>query len=75
MTFHVSITEADGRATASSHIDSFKTKQEKLFMLVSIGPKEMISHKTYRLFMENFKGEVAAADANSRAVLTETVAV
>ena len=75
MTFHVSITEADGRATVSSHIDSFKTKQEKLFMLIPLGPKEMISYKTYRLFMENLKSAVAAADANSRAVLTETTAV
>lgn len=75
MTFHVAVTDADCGAKASSHIDSFKTKQEKLFMLIPLGPKNMLAYKTYRLFMENLKAAVAAADAKSRAVLTETVAV
>ena len=44
MTFHVAITDADGGATASSHIDNFKTKQDKLLMLIPLGPKNMIAY-------------------------------
>jgi hypothetical protein len=44
MTFHVAITDAEGGGTASSHIDSFKTKQDKLLMLIPLGPKNMIAY-------------------------------
>lgn len=75
MTFHVAIRDADDGAKASSHIDSFKTKQDKLLMLIPLGPKNMISYKTYRRFMENIRAAIAAADTSSRAVLTEKAAV
>ena len=70
MTFHVSITDVDSGAEVSTHIDSFKTKQDK-YMLIPVGPKKMLAYKTYRLFMENLKAAVDAVDAKSRAVLTE----
>jgi len=75
MTFHVSITDADGGAEASSHIDRFKTKQQKLFVLIPFGRKRMLSYNTYRLFMENMKVAIAAADTKSRVVLTEKAVV
>jgi len=75
MTFHVAIADSDGGTRASSHIDNFKTKQEKLFMLIPLGPKNMIAYKTYRLFMENMKAALAAADRNSRTVLIEKAVV
>jgi len=75
MTFHVAITDADGGARASSHIDSFKTKQDKLLMMIPLGPKNMMAYKTYRLFMENIRGAITAADTSSRTVITEEAAV
>jgi hypothetical protein len=75
MTFHVVITDADGGAKASSHIDSFKTKQDKLLMMIPLGPKNMMAYKTYRLFMENIRGAITAADTSSRTVITEEAAV
>jgi hypothetical protein len=75
MTFLVAITDADGGATASSHIDSLMTKQDKLLMLIPLGPKSMIAYKTYRLFTENIRAAIAAADTSSRTVLTEKTTI
>jgi hypothetical protein len=75
MTFHLSIMDVDGGAEASSHIDRFKTKQETLLAVIPLGPKRMLCYNTYRLFMENMKEAIAAADTRSRVVLTEKAVV
>jgi hypothetical protein len=71
MTFHVTIADAPNGSTAASRIDRFKTKQQKLLMLIPLGPKTIMAYKTYRLFMTNLQSAVTAADPASRIVVTE----
>jgi hypothetical protein len=74
MTFHVSIADAGTGSTARSAIDSFKTSQSKLLMVIPLGPKTMSAYKTYRLFMENLVAGVKAEDRASRSTIIERVA-
>ena len=74
MTFHVDITPSATGSQIRSSIDGFKTKQQKLFMLIPIAPKRMLAYKTYSLFMRNLEQAFAAADASAQTSITERVA-
>jgi hypothetical protein len=71
MTFHVEISKSRSGTVARSGIDSFKTKQEKLLMVIPAGPKRMLGYKTYRLFMDNLAAAIAAEDSTARTAVVE----
>lgn len=74
MTFHVSIDDQRTGCIVKSGIDTFKTRQQKLLMLIPIGPKSMLAYKTYKLFMGNFEAALRAKDPGARTTITERAA-
>jgi hypothetical protein len=74
MTFHIEISQTAAGSSAHSRIDSFQTRQDKLFMLIPTGPKRMTGYKTYKRFMENLASAVRSEDAAVSATINETLA-
>jgi len=73
MSFHVNVTP-DGTGTrVVSQIDTYRTKQEKLFMLIPIFPAEMVSWPVYKSFMVTMRDAFLAKDGAAQAQVVERV--
>ena len=71
MTFSVSFTNVDGRSRASSHIESFTTKQDTFLGFIPVGPKELRGWNWYQNFMHNFDRLVRVADPSAQIEIIE----
>lgn len=71
MTFRVDIGNADKGTVAVSQIETYKTKQEKLFMLIPLFPAEMVSYVVYKSFLQKAIAAVKEKDRSAQGTLVE----
>ena len=71
MSFHVDVLPDGTGSRVRSKIDTYTTTQEKLFMLVPIGPRQMVSYPVYKLFMNAVRESLGAADPRAEISIVE----
>lgn len=73
MTFHVEVTEGNGRAQVRTAIDTFLTTQQKLLVFIPIGPKEMVAWGAYKAYMRELAEALQREDASVSFEIIERV--
>jgi len=73
MTFHVAIESRGSGSAAMTHIDTYKTSQQRAFGFIPVAPKRMSAYRTYRRFIDNFGAAVRAEEPAARVAFTERV--
>jgi hypothetical protein len=73
MTLHVTVRAEGGRTVVRSAIDTYTTKQQKIFVFIPIFPADMVAYPVYKAFMKRISEALTTQDPAADARILERV--
>ena len=73
MTLHVTVRDEGGRTVVLSAIDTYKTRQQKIFIFIPVFPAEMVAYSIYKAFIQRISQALTAQDAAADSRIVERV--